>query len=89
MIALPSLVGDDEVPCSRHVFRGLLPLRGPSAVHALWLDWTLLLLRDLGGCRDYVDLRGAECHGLPGFVESPLGVTSVWSVVPIPLSGVD
>ena len=32
-------------------------------VHALWLDWTLLLLRHLGECRDRVVLRGGEGGG--------------------------
>ena len=66
MIALLSQVGDDVVLRSRYVFRALLrflPPRGLIVVHALWLDWTLLLLRHLGECRDCVVLRGKEGVG--------------------------
>ena len=71
MIALPSQVGDDVVLRSRYVLRAwfrFLSPRGLIVVHVLWLDWTLLLLRHLGGCRDYVVLRGGGGGGGGGGV---------------------
>ena len=88
MIALPSQVGDDVVLCSRDDLQALLPLRGLIVVHALWLDWTLLLLRRLGECHGCVILRGGGggggggegggCYDLPGSVVSPVDVVFVW-----------
>ena len=74
-------MGDDVVLRSRHVLRALLrslPPRGLIVVHALWLDWILLLLRHLGECRDYVVLCGGECYDLLGSIVSPVDAAFVW-----------
>ena len=85
MIALPSPVGDDVVLRSRHVPRALLhffPPRGLIVVHALWLDWTPLLLLRLGECRDCVVLRGGggggEVMAFLGLSCLPLDAAFVW-----------
>ena len=60
------MAGDDVVLRSRHVLRALLcfpPPQGLIVVCALWLGWTLLLLRHLGECRDRVVLHGGGGGG--------------------------
>ena len=81
MIAPLSQAGDDVALRSRYVLRAslrFLPPQGLIVVHALLLDWTLLLLRRLGECRDCVVLRGGECYDLPRSVVSPVDAAFVW-----------
>ena len=54
------------------------PPLGPTMVHAPGPDWTLLLLRYLGECRDQVVPRREGGYGLPGFAVSPVDVVSAW-----------
>ena len=54
------------------------PLLGPTMVPAPWPDWTLLLFRCLGECRDRVVPQGEGGYGLPGFAVFPVDVVSAW-----------
>ena len=56
-------------------------------VHALWLGWTLLLLRHLGNTVTVLSFvgeggggggGGGECYDLLGFIVSPVDAASVW-----------
>ena len=75
------LVEGDSALRSRTASWALLrfpPPLGSTVVNAPWPDWTLLLLRCLGECRDQVAPRGEGGYGLPGFAVSPVDVVSAW-----------
>ena len=75
------LIEGDSTLRSRAAFWVLLrfpPPPGQTVVQAPWPDWTLLLFRCLGGCRDRVVPRGEGGYGLPGFVVFPMDVVSAW-----------